>query len=91
MIRVERILEKKLNIAELLKILKQGHFKLVGIKLERVKTILESYIADGYTISAFNAYRSANLVNRCQDDRHVKFIIEKDNVEQNIEISIEKV
>ena len=78
-------------ITELLKILKQGHFKLAGVKLERVKVILENHISDGYAISDFSVYRKPNLINRCQDDRHIKFNIQKDNEEKCIDISIEEV
>lgn len=78
-------------INDFIKILKQAHFKLVGAKLEQVKKILESYISDGYTISNFNVYHKADPVNRCQDGRHVKFNISKENEEKSIEISIAKV
>jgi len=78
-------------INELIKILKQAHFKLAGIKLDRVKKILENYITEGYAISDFNVYRSANLAQRCQDDRHIKFNIKKDVEETCVDISVEEV
>lgn len=85
------LMEINLIINDSLKKLKQAHFKLSGIKLERVKTILQKYISDGYTILDLNVYHKANLVNRCQDDRHIKFNIRKDNEEKSIEISVEEV
>ncbi|OGI22962.1 MAG: hypothetical protein A2287_03270 [Candidatus Melainabacteria bacterium RIFOXYA12_FULL_32_12] len=85
------IMEINFIITELLKILKQAHFKLAGVKLDRVKAILENHISAGYTISGFSVFRKANLINRCQDDRHVKFNIQKDNEDKCIEISIEEV
>ena len=84
-------MEISFTINKLLKILKQAHFKLSGIKLDRVKGILENYISEGYIISDFNVYRSANIVNRCQDDRHIKFNLIKDNEEKSIIIRIEEV
>jgi len=36
-------------------------------------------------------YHKADPVNRCQDGRHVKFNIRKEDEEELIEISIEKV
>lgn len=84
-------MEIKIIIKELTKALKQAHFKLVGTKLIKVKTILENYIADGYTISEFNVYRRANIHNRCQDDRHVNFNIKNEREEKSIDISIEEV
>lgn len=74
-----------------MKKLKQAHFKLTGIKLERVKAILEKYISDGYAILDLNVYHRPNLLSRCQDDRHIKFNIKKDDEEKSIEISIEEV
>jgi len=86
------MMKKNLIIDELLKTLKQANFKLSGIKLERVRTILEKYISEKYNILDLNVYRKANLANRCQDDRHIKFNIKKDDEEEKcIEISIEEV
>ncbi len=73
----------------MLKKLKQAHFKLSGIKLERVRTILNEYIADGYDISNLNTFHRANFASRCEDDRHIKFNIKKDDEEKSVEISIE--
>ena len=84
-------MEINLTINELLKKLKQAHFKLSGIKLERVKTILEKYISEEYTILDLNVYHSANLANRCQDDRHIKFNLKKGDEEKSVEISIEEI
>lgn len=78
-------------INNLLKKLKQAHFKLSGKKLESVKTILNEYIADGYDISDMTVFHRANLECRHQDDRYVKFNIKKNDEEKYIEISIEKV
>ena len=78
-------------INDFIKILKQAHFKLVGAKLEGVKKILEKYICEGYAISNFKVYHKADLGNRSQDDRHVKFSMIKENEEECIEISIAKV
>ncbi|MDP4268181.1 MAG: hypothetical protein Q8880_12180 [Bacteroidota bacterium] len=74
-----------------MKTLKQANFKLSGVKLDRVKAILENYISNGYTISDFTVYHKANLANRCQDDRHVKFNIQRVDEEKSVEISIEEV
>lgn len=78
-------------INDLLKKLKQAHFKLSGIKLERVRTILGTYISDGYAISDLTVFHRANIACRCQDDRHIKFNIKKDDEEEKIEISIEAI
>lgn len=76
----------------MIKKLKQGYFKLTGIKFEKVKTILETYISDGYAITDLSVFHRPNLACRSQDDRHIKFKIIKDAEEDKcIEISIEEV
>ncbi len=75
----------------MLKKLKQAHFKLSGIKLERVKTKLNEYISDGYDISDLTVFHKANFACRYQDNRHIKFNIKKNDEEKSVEISIEKV
>ena len=85
------LVEINFIINDLIKKLKQAHFKLSGVKLERVKTVLDTYISDGYAISDLTVFHRANLVSRCQDDRHIKFNIKKDDEEEKIEISIEAI